>query len=65
MNPADASFWRMRLDPIEEPTGRDAVPDVDAAVANALNERYDLARAGHDLENAKTNVEFLDQPEAA
>ena len=26
---------------------------------NALNERYDLARAGHDLENARTNVEFL------
>jgi outer membrane protein TolC len=59
MNPADASFWRTRLDPTEEPTGRDSVPDVDAAVASALNERYDLARAGHDLENAKTNVEFL------
>ena len=59
MNPADASFWRMHLEPTEEPTGRDSVPDVDAAVASALNERYDLARAGHDLENAKTNVEFL------
>jgi outer membrane protein len=59
MNPADASFWRARLDPIEEPTGHGSVPDVDAAVASALNERYDLARAGHDLENAKTNVEFL------
>ena len=35
------------------------LPDVDAAVANALDERYDLARAGHELENAKTNVEFL------
>jgi outer membrane protein len=59
MNPADGSFWRARLDPIEEPTGRDSVPDVDAAVASALKQRYDLARAGHDLENAKTNVEFL------
>src|SRR5437762_6117502 len=59
MNPADAAFWRVRLDPTEEPTDHNALPDVDAAVANALKGRYDLARAGHDLENAKTNVAFL------
>ena len=59
MNPDDTSFWRTRIDPTEEPTGHDSVPDVDAAVAKAFNERYDLARAGRDLENAKTNVEFL------
>jgi outer membrane protein len=35
------------------------LPDVDAAVATALNERYDIARAGHELENARTTVEFL------
>jgi outer membrane protein len=59
MDPADTSFWRTRVDPIEEPTGRAPLPDVDAAVATALNERSDLARAGHELENARTNVEFL------
>src|SRR6185503_7379845 len=59
MDPADVSFWQTRIDPVEEPTGRAPVPDVDAAVAKALNERYDLARANHDLENARTNVEFL------
>src|SRR5438132_6679175 len=59
MDPADATFWRMRIDPLEEPTDHGAMPDVDAAVANALKGRYDLARAGHDLENAKTNVAFL------
>src|SRR5206468_4295910 len=59
MNPADATFWRMRIDPVEEPTDHSALPDVDSAVANALKGRYDLARAGHDLENAKTNVAFL------
>jgi outer membrane protein TolC len=59
MDPADASFWQVRIDPIEEPTGRSPLPDVDAAVAKALNERYDLARAGRDLENARTTVEFL------
>jgi len=59
MDPADTSFWRTRVDPIEEPAGRGPLPDVDAAVAKALNARYDIARAGHELENARTNVEFL------
>jgi outer membrane protein len=59
MDPADASFWRTSVDPVEEPTGRVPLPDVDAAVATALNRRYDITRAGHDLENARTNVEFL------
>src|SRR5262245_2249793 len=59
MRPDDASFWNVTLDPTEEPTGRGLLPDVDAAVANALNGRYDLARANQDLENAKTNVEYL------
>jgi outer membrane protein len=59
MDPSDASFWRVRLDPIEDPSGRGPLPDVDAAVANALNSRLDIARAGHDLENAKTDVAFF------
>jgi outer membrane protein TolC len=59
IDPADASFWRTSVDPVEEPTGRVPLPDVDAAVATALDRRYDIARAGHDLENARTNVEFL------
>jgi outer membrane protein TolC len=59
MDPADVSFWRMRVDPIDQPPDRGPLPDVDAAVANALNDRYDLARARHELDNAKTNVEFL------
>jgi outer membrane protein len=58
MNPADAAFWQQRIDPVEEPTGPRPLPDVNAAVAKALNQRYDLARAGHELENARTNVEF-------
>jgi outer membrane protein TolC len=32
---------------------------VDAAVERALSDRYDLARAGHQLENARTTVDFL------
>ena len=60
MEPADAAFWNARLDPVDEPPDPVGSPDVDAAVANALNTRYDLARAAHDLENAKTNVDYLD-----
>lgn len=59
-DPADPGFWRLHLDPIESPTPSGAAPDIDAAVTKALGERYDLARAGHDLENAQTTVKFLD-----
>jgi outer membrane protein len=59
MDPGDAMFWQKRIDPVEAPTGGRPLPDVGAAVANALKQRYDLARAGQELENARTNVEFL------
>jgi outer membrane protein len=59
MDPADASFWALRLDPIDEPPDPGEFPDTDAAVAKALDGRFDLARASHDLENAKTNVDYL------
>jgi outer membrane protein TolC len=59
-DPADPGFWRVRLDPVESPTPSGVVPDIDAAVTSALGERYDLARANHDLENAQTTVKFLD-----
>jgi len=60
MDPTDTAFWNARLDPVDEPPEPVGNTDVDGAVANALNSRYDLARAGHDLENAKTSVTYLD-----
>jgi outer membrane protein TolC len=60
VDPEDAAFWQVRLQAVEEPTMLAALPDVDAAVAKALDGRYDLARAGHELENARTTVSFLD-----
>jgi len=59
IDPADASFWRVQIDPIEEPTPVGPPQDVDGAVSKALAERYDLARAQQDLANAKTNVDFF------
>ncbi|HEY3159548.1 MAG TPA: efflux RND transporter permease subunit, partial [Vicinamibacterales bacterium] len=60
MDPADASFWRTHLDPIEEPVGQASMPDVDAVVEKALGQRIDLSRANLELENAKATVAFLD-----
>src|SRR5262249_41273089 len=59
IDPSDASFWRLRVDPIDEPPGRAPLPDVDAVVAKALENRYDVGRARNDVSNAATNVEFL------
>ena len=59
VDPGDAAFWSVHLDPADEPAPVNAPPDVEAAVAKALNERYDLARAGQDLANAKTNVDLF------
>ena len=60
MDPADASFWALRVDPIEEPAVRTDLPDIDAVVAKAVGGRLDVSRAGLDLENAKATVAFLD-----
>jgi multidrug efflux pump len=60
MDPADASFWRTRVEPVEEPGAQAVVPDIDAVVERALGERLDVSRANLDLENAKATLEFLD-----
>jgi outer membrane protein TolC len=59
MPPADASFWQMRLEAIDEPSAPGDLPDVDAAVRRALDARFDIARAGHDLENAQTDIAYF------
>lgn len=60
VDPEDVAFWSVRLEPVDEATVLAAPPDVDAAVARALGGRLDLARAGRELENARTTVAFLD-----
>ncbi len=58
MDPADASFWSVRLDPTDAPAFGGGLPDVDAVAAGTFNERYDLERARKDLQNIVTSVEF-------
>ena len=59
VNAQDTSFWRVRLEPVEEPSVIGPLPDVDAAVAKALDGRYDIARAGHDLEKQQETIAYL------
>ncbi len=59
MDPSDESFWQMHLQAIQDLTPPSPMPDVNAAVARALGERYDIARAGQELENTRTTVAYL------
>jgi outer membrane protein TolC len=59
VNAQDVSFWTLRLEPVEEPSVIGPLPDVDAAVARALDQRYDIARAGQDLEKQRETIAFL------
>jgi len=59
MDPADQSFWQVRLQPVDEPAAQTTAPDLDRAVETALAQRYDLALARQDLGNVDTNLKFL------
>ena len=56
----DVSFWKARLEPVEEPAVISVLPNIDAAVEKALTARYDIARAGEDLERQRETIAFLD-----
>jgi outer membrane protein TolC len=59
VNADDAGFWTVRIEPIENLSTIAVMPDIESAVATALDQRYDIARAGRDLENTQTTIEFL------
>jgi outer membrane protein len=59
MDPADPSFWQVRLDAADEPSGRTPLPNVEAIVAKAMNDRSDVARAQNAVDIAATNAEFF------
>jgi outer membrane protein len=59
IDPADPAFWNVRIDPVEEPAGPAPFADLDAVVAKAMQDRYDIARARNEVSNAATNVQFF------
>ena len=60
VNANDGGFWNVRIEPVESLSVIAVLPDIESAVAAALDRRYDIARAGRDLENTQTTIEFLD-----
>ena len=65
MNPSQPDFWTTRLEPSEQPTLAPQPVDVDAAIANALANRTDLAQAAQAIEQTDIGLKYTAQPEAA
>ena len=58
LNPSQADFWTVRLEPGEAPTVTPVTVDLDAAVQNALANRTDIARLRKQLDNVDVNLKF-------
>ena len=59
MDPAETSFWQVRVETTDEPSGRMPLPDVEALVDKAITDRSDVARARNAVSNAETNVAYF------
>jgi outer membrane protein TolC len=60
MNPTQPDFWTLRLEPADSPSLTPIAIDVDAAVANALANRTDLARARKQLDNVDVGIRYAE-----
>jgi outer membrane protein len=58
LNPSQADFWTVRLEPGDAPTLTPVAIDVEAAVQNALANRTDLARQRKLNDNVDVNLRF-------
>jgi outer membrane protein len=58
MNPSQPDFWTTHLEPSDQPTLTPQPVDVDAAVANALANRTDLARARKEIDQTDIGLRF-------
>ncbi len=59
MNPSQPDFWTTKLEPAEQPTLAPQPLDLDAAIANALTNRTDIAQARKQVEKTDVNMKFL------
>jgi outer membrane protein len=57
-DPADRSMWTTPIEPIDSPPIATITPDLNAAVARALDSRADLTRAKKDIDNAAVSLKF-------
>jgi outer membrane protein len=58
MNPAQPDFWTTKIEPSDQPTVSPQAIDLDAAVANALANRIDLAQARKQIEQTDIGLRF-------
>jgi outer membrane protein len=59
MNPSQPDFWTTKLEPAERPSLTQYPIDLDAAIANALANRTDLAQARKQVEQTDVSLKFL------
>ena len=58
MNPNQRDFWSVRIEPADAPAITPAVIDLEAAIANALANRTDIARLKKQLDNVDVGIKF-------
>ena len=58
LNPSQPDFWTMRIEPTDAPSMTPIAIDVDAAIANALAQRTDIARLKKQLDNIDVGIKF-------
>jgi outer membrane protein TolC len=59
MNPSQPDFWTTKLEPAEQPTLAPQPLNVDMAIANALQNRTDMAQARKALEQTDISMKYL------
>ncbi len=57
---SDRSVWNVKIEPADPPPLGLRLPDLEAAVTNALRDRADLARARKDIDRAAVDVKFTE-----
>lgn len=58
LNPSQPDFWTVRIEPTDAPSLTPIAIDVDAAIANALAQRTDIARLKKQLDNIDVGIKF-------
>jgi outer membrane protein TolC len=58
LNPTQSDFWAVRIEPSDAPSLTPISIDVEAAIANALANRTDIARLKKQLDNVDVSVKF-------
>jgi outer membrane protein TolC len=58
LNPSQPDFWTTRIEPTDAPSLTPIAIDLDAAIANALAQRTDIARLKKQLDNVDVGIKF-------